>query len=106
MSQIGHHFRFQHGEEYSDLRKICAGVPQDSVLEDGIFSTCTPTTSHKVDDTALLVTDQDTHSTITKLQTAVNNINNWTKKWRIELNDAIHVNFTKKKNYYSPVIIN
>ncbi|KAL1497326.1 hypothetical protein ABEB36_008308 [Hypothenemus hampei] len=43
-----------------------------------------------------------------QLQSSVNKITNWTKQWRIKLNEtkSIHVNFTNKKKQHIPVNIN
>lgn len=122
MSQILHsyisdrHFRVKHGEEYSDLKKIRAGVPQGSVLGPVLYLLYTNDIPQSVgvvtatfaDDTALLATGPDIQSATSKLQEAVNNVIYWTKKWRIKLNEAksTHVNFTNKKYGYVPVIVN
>lgn len=39
-------------------------------------------------DTAILVVDDDAKTANKKLQKAVNQINSWTKKWRIKLNES------------------
>ena len=43
-----------------------------------------------------------------KLQTSIDQINTWTKRWRIKLNESksIHVNFTNKQKQYIPIRIN
>lgn len=109
------HFRVKYGEEYSDLRQICAGVPQGSVLGPVLYLLFTNdipqsngvVTATFADDTALLATGPDIQSATNKLQTAVNNVTNWANKWRIKLNEvkSTHVNFTNKKYDYIPVIV-
>jgi archaellum biogenesis protein FlaJ (TadC family) len=59
------------------------------------------TTATLADDTAILAVGNSNEEATEKLQQAVNQINNWTKRWHIKLNEAksIHVKFTNKKKY-------
>jgi hypothetical protein len=43
-----------------------------------------------------------------KLQSALNNIAIWTKKWRIKLNESksVHIDFTNKRISRRPIYIN
>jgi hypothetical protein len=58
--------------------------------------------------TAILAVRHSNEEATEKPQEAVNQINNWTRRWRIKLNKAksVHVNFTNKKTQYIPVTIN
>lgn len=42
------------------------------------------------------------------LQQAINEIDTWTKRWRIKLNESksVHINFMNKKEQYVPVTLN
>lgn len=110
------YFRIKQEDVYSNLMKIQAGVPQGSVLGPVLYLLYTsdlPTLNQNVvatfaDDTAILaVGDNNTEST-EKLQNAIVQIQNWTKKWRIKLNDSksVHIDFTNKKIEHKPVYIN
>ena len=59
------------------------------------------------DDTANLATGKTVEISTSKLQRSCNDVNEWTDKWRIKLNDlkAVHVNFTNK-NVTSPPRLN
>ena len=59
------------------------------------------------DDTAILAVGQTIEDATEKLQTSVNKIPEWTRKWRIKLNEikSAHVDFTNK-NVHLPVILN
>jgi ribosomal protein S20 len=52
------------------------------------------------DDKAILAVGYSNEEATERLQEAVSQINNWTKRWCIKLNEAksVHVNFTNKKN--------
>lgn len=51
------------------------------------------------DDTAIIATGKNIEDATDRLQTAINAVNNWTKKWRIKLNEtkSAHINFTNKR---------
>lgn len=109
-------FRIKQEGAYSALKEIKAGVPQGSVLGPVLYLlyTCdlpTPvysTVATFADDTAIMSVSENIEKSTQKLQTAVNQIQQWTKKWRIKLNEtkSVQVNFTNKKIEYIPVFIN
>ena len=110
------HFRIKQEESYSEIKEIKAGVPQGSVLGPVLYLlyTCdipkleNDTIATFADDTAILAVGNNTTISTQKLQSAVNQINDWTNRWRIKLNEtkSIHVNFTNKKIEHIPVNIN
>lgn len=59
-------------------------------------------------DTSILVRGRIIEESTNTLQTAINQINTWTKKWRIKLNEtkSTHTNFTNRTIDLVPVTIN
>jgi hypothetical protein len=110
------YFRVRQEGEYSKLKKILAGVPQGSVLVPVLYLLYTNDLPNIVearigtfaDDTAVMITDASIVESTRKLQNALNIVNNWTKKWRITLNESksTHINFTNRKIEYIPVRLN
>ncbi len=100
-------FRVKHEEEYSEIKEIKAGVPQGSVLGPILYLlyTCDiPQTENAItatfaDDTALLSVNTDLNSCTKTLQKACDSLANWTKKWRIKLNESksAHIIFTNRR---------
>lgn len=100
-------FRVKQEDEYSDLKEIRAGLPQGSVLGpilSLLYTNDLPTLKGTTiatfaDDTAILAVGQDQRSSTRKLQKASNAVVDWTKQWKIKLNELkfIHVNFSNKK---------
>lgn len=110
------YFYIKQEGEYSDLKEIGAGVPQGSVLGPILYLlyTCDfPALENNIiatfaDDTAVLAVGENNKESTETLQRAMTKIQNYTKKWRLKLNEAksIHVDFTNKKIDHKPVYIN
>jgi len=59
------------------------------------------------DDSAKLKTDEDQQTATDQLQRTLNNISDWTKRWKIKINsdESIHINYTLRKSIYCPVLL-
>ena len=109
-------FRIKQGDAYSDLKEIKAGVPQGSVLGPILYLLYTSdipelgnsTVATFADGTAILAVGTSNEESTGKLQTAINQIQTWTKKWNIQLNESksVHINFTNRRIENIPVTIN
>ena len=112
----GRKFRVRYEDAYSSYRKISAGVPQGSVLGPLLYLLYTfdipkikgVQIATFADDTALLAISENTAQSTVKLQHAIDKVVNWTKNWRISLNESKsqHINFTLKKEIPIPILIN
>jgi hypothetical protein len=89
-------FRVKQVDAYSELKEIQAWVPQGSVLGPilHLFYTSdlpelgNSTVAIFADDTAILAVGTSNEESTGKLQTAMNQIQTWTKKWNIHLNES------------------
>lgn len=107
-------FRVRQEDEYSNLKEIRAGVPQGSILGPFLYVLYTsdlpqPTNvmvATFADDTALLAVGENINDSTNILQRASDDIFNWTKSWKIKLNESksVHINFTNKKISSIPAI--
>jgi len=110
------HFRVRFGNQYSNLKKITAGVPQGSVLGPILYLLYTRDIPQMnlvllgtfADDTAMLAAGRDVESATYKLQSAVDKVSVWMKEWRIALNEtkSTHINFTYKRITPIPIRLN
>lgn len=101
------YFRVKQESEYSSLRKIAAGVPQGSVIGPILYLLFTrdlPNSKETMlatfaDDTAVLAEGNDVKQASRKLQSTIKEVYDWTKRWRIKLNESksVHINFTNRK---------
>jgi hypothetical protein len=83
------HFHVRHEDSYSELKLIKAGVPRGSVLGPVLYLLYindVPTTSNSTmamfaDDTAVMAIGETVNISTRKLQSAVNKVAIWTRKW-------------------------
>jgi hypothetical protein len=108
-------FRVKQEEAYSTIMEIKAGVPQDSVLGPIPYLMYTwdiPQEKYIIttfdDDTAILAVGYSSEETTTKLQEASIRRNDWTRLWRMGINEnkSVHIDFAYRKNVQIPVAIN
>jgi hypothetical protein len=66
------------------------------------------TTATFADDTAILAVGCSSDETTTKLQESCSRINDWTRLWRMRINEnkSVHIDFACRKNVRIPVAIN
>lgn len=110
------HFRVRYEEAITSWKSISAGVPQGSVLGPILYLLYTAdipindntTIAMFADDTAILSTMKDQQAATEILQTTINTVYNWTKRWKIKINGdkSVHVNYTLRKTTYIPVTLN
>ncbi|GBP30770.1 Probable RNA-directed DNA polymerase from transposon BS [Eumeta japonica] len=111
------HFTFRHERTHSTRRLIRAGVPQGSTLSPLLYSAYTndiprPSSSGVqlalfADDTALFYgsRNRSTRFTLLPLQRAIDELGQWFRKWRIEVNPdkSAAIQFKTVMTYASPV---
>jgi hypothetical protein len=102
-------------EAYSTIKEIKAEVPQGSVLGPILYLLYTRdipqeediTTATFADDTAILAVGYSNEEKTTKLQEVCFRINDWTRLWRMRINEnkSVHIDFAHRKNVQIPVAI-
>ncbi|GBP19995.1 Probable RNA-directed DNA polymerase from transposon BS [Eumeta japonica] len=111
------HFTFRHERTHSTRRLIRAGVPQGSTVSPLLYSAYTndvprPSSSGVqlalfADDTALFYGNRNrsTRFTLLPLQRAIDELGQWFRKWRIEVNPdkSAAIQFKTVMTYASPV---
>lgn len=110
------YFQIKFDNEISELHKIQSGVPQGSVLGPTLYLLFTadlPTNEHTTlatfaDDKAILSKHSDPNIATNQLQQHLIQINRWTRKWRITINEtkSAHIVFTKCRGVSPQVHIN
>jgi hypothetical protein len=109
-------FRIKQGDTYSALKEIKAGIPQGSVLGPFLhllYTSDFPKLKNSIvdmfaDDTAILAVGSSNEEPTGKLQTAINQIQKWTKKWNFQLNESksVRINFTNRHFEHISATIN
>ena len=109
------YFRIKKDNTYSNLKPINAGVPQGSILGPilyVLFTSDLPVPRNSViatfaDDTCILAVGENEDQATQKLQASLDNIVEWTAKWRIKLDESksMHINFTNKNIRHLPICI-
>ncbi|VVC41486.1 Reverse transcriptase domain [Cinara cedri] len=99
-------------------KNYCCGVFLDAAQTFGpilylYYTTDIPTNDNTMiamfaDDTAILSTKKDQQAATKILQTTINTVYNWTKRWKIKINrdKSVHVNHTLCKTTYIPITLN
>lgn len=108
-------FRVKVENNFSTLHPITTGVPQGSILGPILYLifTCDLPINPDcfvgtfADDTVIMSSGKNSSLVTEKLQTALNQVVQWTKKWNITLNSSksTHVYFTNRSINKNPIYI-
>lgn len=106
-------FTVKIGSTRSSRRRITAGVPQGALLSPFLYSIYTSdmprmkedaatTVALYADDTAVMVRHKSAEHATTRLQDAVERLEQWFRDWRIEVNAAksVAVMFSKRRSHH------
>ncbi|VVC25446.1 Reverse transcriptase domain [Cinara cedri] len=106
-------FRVIHEEALTDWKKISAGEGKRSwtnPLTYLLYTADIPTNNYLItamfaDDTEIMTTNEDQQTAW--LQTSIENVSTWTKRWKININTekSVHVNYILRKTIYKPVLL-
>ena len=109
-------FKVRLKNSYSTSHRISAGVPQGSDIAPFLYSVFThdiPKTPFTflgtyADDTLISASHQDSATACRMIQSHLNMINQWTKRWKIKVNEtkSTHVTFTLRKLVCPPITFN
>lgn len=109
-------FQIKYQDVLTDLHEIKSGVPQGSVLAPVLYTLFTQdfpqtpglTVATFADDTALLSSSPDPIMASNVLQTALDDVSQWLKNWKIKVNEgkSTHVTFTMSTATCPPVSLN
>jgi hypothetical protein len=112
----GREFRTRVGDSTSNNNVIKSGVPQGSVLGPLLYLLYTAdlpvntktTTGTFADDTVILSASTDPAIATSTLQQHLNQLQEWTKKWKIRINEtkSVQVNFSLRREQCPPIYLN
>jgi len=59
------------------------------------------------DDTVISANDEDQQTATDQLQRTLNNVSNWTKRWKIKINSEkpMYISYTLRQCVYCPVML-